>query len=192
VWSINSLRMAFYISMIRSALSANLCTLDPVTLRITKVWCSVRFGYAHTRWAVVRYFYLAGCYGTRPSCSLVFRVPLITSWDIKMFFQWCISWIHYDSAEYRERRALRSAYFISWCTLPKFRNLPIAVDVGPLVNFKETYNATILHRTSCMYRLRYTHHRLTKSLSVFPMSYGSFSTVRAVLLNFLRLASIPR
>jgi hypothetical protein len=88
--------------------------------------------------------------------------------------QWCISWLHYDSAEYRERRALCAVYFTSWCTPPKFRNLPIAVDVGLLVNFKETYYATILYCTSCMYRLRYKHHRLTKSLNVFPMNYNSF------------------
>ena len=42
--------------------------------------------------------------------------------------QWCISWLHYDSADYRERRALRSVYFNGWSTPPKCSKPRLGTD----------------------------------------------------------------
>ena len=77
----------------------------------------------------------------------------------EQFCQWCISWLHYDPAEYRERRALCAVYFASWCTPPKFKNLPIAVDARLLVDFKEALEQRTDARTPYENKSRSTSAR---------------------------------
>ena len=49
---------------------------------------------------------------------LAYHGRYVCSYAETKVFQWCISWSHYDPAEYRERRALRAVYSTSWCTPP--------------------------------------------------------------------------
>ena len=51
--------------------------------------------------------------------QVLWAMHILRSWLLQPFCQWCISWLHYDPADYRERRALRAVYFTSWCTPPK-------------------------------------------------------------------------